>query len=99
MYQEKIEAMENEIVRLEEACGSLCKEWVEKHHPLKIGGKVIVNGCGYAGEKMIVDHIFVSEMWGIWKWRAFGKVIKKNGKVGTRRGEWSCPVEGEVDKI
>jgi len=27
-----------------------------------------------------------------------GKVIKKNGDVGIKRDEWSCPVEGE-DKI
>jgi len=95
MYQEKIKAIENKITRLEQEHENLIREWSERHHPLKIGDKVIVNECGYAGEKMIVDHIFVSEMWGIWKWRAFGNVIKKKGKVGTRRGGWSCPVGGE----
>jgi len=95
MYQKKIETIGNEITQLKKEQETLIKEWAEKHHPLKIGDKVIANGCGYAGEKMIVDHIFVSEGWDVWKWRAFGNVIKKKGKVGTRRGEWSCPVEGE----
>jgi len=92
MYQEKIEAIENEITQLGKERVNLLREWAEKHHPLKIGERIMVNSVSYAGKMIVIDYCFVDKRREIWKWRALGKVVKRSGDVGTRRGEWSCPV-------
>ena len=91
MYQEKIEAITNNITQLEKERVMLLREWAEKHHPLKIGERIMVNSASYAGKMIVIDYCFVDKRWEIWKWRALGKVVKRNGDVGTRRGGWSCP--------
>ena len=91
-YKDGIEAIDRAIEIRHEKRVEVLSEWVDKHHPLKIGDIVEVTGWSHKGKKMMVDQRKVV-LWTLsfknnWEWTATGRVIKKNGEPGVHIGEW-----------
>ena len=88
-YEEALNIIDDRIKNLQEEKRELIKQWRVNESPVKIGDKVTVNGHAYAGKKMIVSYVTVSQSWsGRWFFYARGEVIKKSGEVGNQKGEW-----------
>jgi len=74
----------------------LTVEWVKKEHPFKVGDVAPV--CYpwlLRGKKMKVSRVMaIQDMWGDWRWVAFGHVIEESGTSGSIQGEWVEKIEG-----
>lgn len=65
------------------------KAEMTKHCEVKIGDEVLCNGHSHKGKTIVVDRVWLHDMYGgKYQFRASGKIKKKNGEIGGQVGEW-----------
>ena len=90
---QKLRDIEAEITKLKKQLEIMAKAIVNSHAPVSVGDTVIVNSYSFSGKAMIVDHIYLTKHFDKLRWSAMGKVVKKDGSVGSNNGVWTQEVD------
>lgn len=90
-YLNKILEKRSEIEGLKDDILTLEKEWIDIHHPLKVGDTVETNYWGY--KKMVVDELTITFYENSVWFGANGFCIKKDGSLGKQRASTTKRVD------
>lgn len=64
------------------------RRFADEFEGVSVGDTVVVTGFSHRGKKMNVEHVALVEDWfGSLRIKATGRVIKKDGSVGSMRAE------------
>lgn len=90
---EQLKRKQAEIAKIEKQISSMKEEIVSKYAPVKEGDIVDVTGYSFNGKKMRVEKVVLKESFRAYEFCARGTVLKKDGTLGSGRGEWRQIIE------
>ncbi len=85
----KLDGMKAYIVSANKKLAEHKKYVCKQYSPVQVGDEVIVNGYAHKGKKMLVTYVYLKcHGSSREQFTAKGKVIKKDGTVGSQTAEW-----------
>lgn len=83
-----LDDLENQKADIQKQINEAKQDVVKRFSPVQEGDEAICNGYSFKGKRMIVRHVFLQNLFSGYRFRAKGELLKADGSIGARIGEW-----------
>lgn len=83
-----LDDLENQKAEIQKQINEAKREIVKQFSPVQEEDEVTCNGYSYKGRRMVVRHVFLQNLYSGYRFRAKGELLKADGSIGARIGEW-----------